>query len=109
MKTWNPRMTYGEAHYIVKANIDLVNGDWVSVDLPNHKPRMSRDEAAEYYSNKIHNYFSGAGYAPQKKYTGIKIEASLEEKINKLAKKERAKTNRLLNKLVKEFILLIHP
>ena len=51
-------MTYGEYHYQVKYEMKLKNGEWVA-DKPNIKIpiRMSKEEAAKYYTLKFREYW----------------------------------------------------
>ena len=51
-------MTYGEYHYQAKNNVKLKNGVWV-MDKPNGSvpPRMSREDAAKYYTMKFREYW----------------------------------------------------
>ena len=51
-------MTYGEYYYLVKYDINLVNGNWVSKPLNIKIPqRMSRDKAAIYCTVKLRKYW----------------------------------------------------
>ena len=51
-------MTYGEYYYLVKYNMKLVDGTWV-VNTPKMKIplRMSKEEAAVYYTRKFRKYW----------------------------------------------------
>lgn len=52
-------MTYGEYYYLVKYDMKLVDGTWVSKPLNIKIPRrMPRDEAAAYYNNKFEKYWN---------------------------------------------------
>ena len=54
-------MTYGEYYYRIKSDMHLKDGIWVThkpqVTIP---PRMPRQEALEYYTKKINEYFLSA-------------------------------------------------
>ena len=55
-------MTYGEYYYLVKYDMKLVNGDWVAKRPYTKIPsRMSRDEAAVYYTHKLKDYWNNYG------------------------------------------------
>ena len=51
-------MTYGEYYYLLKYDMKLVDGIWVtkkpSIKIP---PRMSNKEASKYYTLKFQNYW----------------------------------------------------
>ena len=51
-------MTYGEYYYLVKYDMKLVDGTWISkppyVKIPK---RMSKEDASIYYTNKFSKYF----------------------------------------------------
>ena len=51
-------MTYGEYYYQVKYDMKLVEGTWVA-NTPKIKipPKMSKDEAAIYYTHKFRKYW----------------------------------------------------
>ena len=51
-------MTYGEYYYLVKYDMKLVDGAWITKP-PNMKipVRMSKDEAAKYYTLKLREYW----------------------------------------------------
>lgn len=50
-------MTYGEYYYRVKYDMKLVDGNWISKPLNIKIPRrMSRDDAAIYYIQKLKKY-----------------------------------------------------
>ena len=52
-------MTYGEYHYLIKYDMKLVNGTWVAKKPHNTIPqRMSKKEAALYYTQKLNKYWS---------------------------------------------------
>ena len=51
-------MTYGEYYYLVKYDMKLVNGNWISKPLNIKIPRrMSREDAAIYYTEKLRKYW----------------------------------------------------
>jgi len=51
-------MTYGEAYIKEKESIQLIKGVWTQTLTFDKKPkRMNREDAAEYYTNKINEYF----------------------------------------------------
>ncbi len=51
-------MTYGEYYYLIKYDMCLKNGVWVTnkprVTIP---PKMKRDDALIYYTAKFRKYF----------------------------------------------------
>ncbi len=51
-------MTYGEYYYLIKYDMRLKDGLWVTnkprVTIPS---KMSREEATKYYKNKLNNYW----------------------------------------------------
>ena len=51
-------MTYGEYYYQVKYDMKLVDGTWV-VNTPKIKipPRMTKEQAAIYYTRKFRKYW----------------------------------------------------
>ncbi len=52
-------MTYGEYYYLVKYDMKLVNGNWISKPLNIKIPRrMSREDAAIYYTEKLRKYWN---------------------------------------------------
>lgn len=55
-------MTYGEYYYLVKYNMKLVGGKWVA-NAPKIKipPKMSREDAAVYYTRKLKEYWNKTG------------------------------------------------
>ena len=53
MKEMSKRLTYGEAHIVVKQSLCMIQGEWVTMKKPTHKPRMKRENALKYYSKKI--------------------------------------------------------
>ncbi len=50
-------MSYGEAYTHLKMNVKMVEGEWINIPVPKHKPKMSRAEATEYYSSKFARYW----------------------------------------------------
>lgn len=52
--------TYGEAYTFLKLSMRMVNGEWVTVKPPKHRPRMSRKDAAKYYNRKLNEYWKKA-------------------------------------------------
>ncbi|PHQ89537.1 MAG: hypothetical protein COB42_06850 [Sulfurimonas sp.] len=57
-----PVYTYGEAHILFKMNIELDNTNYKSLGISKHKPRMTKNEAGVYYTNKINREFERLGY-----------------------------------------------
>jgi hypothetical protein len=59
--------TYGEAVMSVKFTKEycLQNGE-LDFIVPDHKPRMDKEEATAYYTKKIKNYFDTIAYQNQK-------------------------------------------
>jgi len=55
-------MTYGEAHTAVKFSLRMVDGNFVTIDIPSHDKQMSRQDATKYYSNKAKKVFESLGY-----------------------------------------------
>ncbi len=52
-------MTYGEYYYLVKYDMKLVDGTWVSQPINVKIPRrMSRGEATTYYNIKFKKYWN---------------------------------------------------
>jgi len=49
--------TYGEAHFIFKDSMRLVNGLWESSKIPPHLPKMKREDAFKYYNLKFKKYW----------------------------------------------------
>ena len=51
-------MTYGEYYYLVKYDMQLINGEWISKPPYTKIPkRMSKDEASKYYTLKFKKYW----------------------------------------------------
>ena len=52
-------MTYGEYNYLVKYDMKLVDGSWITKP-PNMKTplKMSKEEASKYYTLKFKDYWS---------------------------------------------------
>ena len=52
-------MTYGEYHYLIKYDMKLKDGVWVTTKPNATIPsQMSRDEAAVYYTKKLREYWN---------------------------------------------------
>ena len=49
--------TYGEANIAVKASLKMVQGNWVAIQKPAHKPQMSKEDAGKYYNAKLNKYW----------------------------------------------------
>lgn len=49
--------TYGEAYIMAKMAMQMVNGEWVAIQVPQHLPRMSKEQALQYYSEKFNTYW----------------------------------------------------
>ncbi len=51
-------MTYGEYYYLLKYDMKLVNGNWISnppkIKIP---AKMSKEKATIYYTNKLREYW----------------------------------------------------
>ena len=53
-------MTYGEYYYLVKYDMRLVDGSWISKPSKIKIPlKMSKDEASIYYTHKFREYWDG--------------------------------------------------
>ncbi len=52
-------MTYGEYYYLVKYDMKLLNGNWITKP-PNMKIpiKMSKEEASIYYTRKLRDYWN---------------------------------------------------
>ena len=56
-------MTYGEAHiFVLLSDLVVIGNRTMSIQIPEHKPRMNRKEALSYYGNKIATEFHRLGY-----------------------------------------------
>ncbi|MDQ7061856.1 MAG: hypothetical protein Q9M43_12340 [Sulfurimonas sp.] len=51
--------TYGEACYIEKSSLYMVNGSWKKkIEIKNKPQRMKREDAARYYNAKLSEYWA---------------------------------------------------
>ena len=62
MSSQTAKLTYGEAHIEYKNSLHLATGGELAGELPSHKKRMPRKEAAKYYTAKIRAEFKKLGY-----------------------------------------------
>ncbi len=52
-------MTYGEYYYLVKYDMKLKDGVWITSKPNTSIPsQMSRDEASVYYNKKLRDYWN---------------------------------------------------
>jgi len=64
-------MTYGEYYYLVKYDMRLKNGVWVTSKPKMTIPtRMPKKDALVYYTNKFRLYWKSIDMKKQIKYTG---------------------------------------
>jgi len=64
-------MTYGEYYYLVKYDMRLKNGVWVTSKPKMTIPtKMSKKDALEYYCNKFEKYWISINLPKQVPYTG---------------------------------------
>ena len=64
-------MTYGEYYYLVKYDMRLKNGVWVTSKPKMTIPtRMSKKDALEYYGDKFDLYWESINLKKQVPYTG---------------------------------------